>query len=373
MSRALVLGIFFIAAAPLGACSFLVPFADYDRETAVTDAGDAGDGATCSADLRSDPMNCGACGHDCRGSSCLEGLCDSQMILPAGRTVAKMTIDDEFIYVAYPETGELFHFAKGAELTGNERFATGLTGVVQMFQSGNDIFWLHPASKAGAKLEIGRTSKTGGTAPERVALAVEHSLTTADATSLYYVDELGNLFAIDRALAGPPRAVATGIFTAFADGDSLYATAYPSGTSVDGNTDRIVRMDKNGKNVLALATGQPAPTTVATDEAFVYWSNTGMNSALVRLSKSPAADAAPQQLYAAAQNIYLAKVLGDFLYFVTVAEQTAKGESRARVWRLPKSGGAPLALTREISYTAFTVDTTYLYWASGGAIYRAAN
>jgi hypothetical protein len=40
-------------------------------------AGDAGDGnaSTCDASLATDPLNCGACGRDCRGGACEAGTC----------------------------------------------------------------------------------------------------------------------------------------------------------------------------------------------------------------------------------------------------------------------------------------------------------
>jgi hypothetical protein len=378
VERGLVLGVSGMAAL-LGACSFLVPFAEYDRETAQAaapvDAGgaEAGEASTCT-DTKSDALNCGECGHDCRGSGCLEGLCERQPIIPAGRSVAKLGVDDTHVYFAYPETGELLRLKKGAPLEQSEPLATGLTGVssLRLGGTGDDIFWVHPTTKPGANFEIGRTSKTTGSAPERLLLASQPSILSFDETSIYFVDDIANLFVVDRKFATAPRMLASGIFDGFVDGDSIYATVYRT-TPLDSSTDHIVRMGKDGTNAVTLATGQAGPSTIHADATFLFWSNTATESQIVRLPKAPAMGAVPEPLYAAAAQLFLIKVLGEHLYFLTVSEQTPAKETVGRVWRISKNGGTALPLTPQLTYTSLGLDATHIYWASGGAIYRSAN
>jgi hypothetical protein len=68
---------------------------------ATTSGGAAGDGgaAACdpAADHSSDPLNCGACGHDCLGGACEAGACQPVAIWTGG-VAPVIFIDDLYVY-----------------------------------------------------------------------------------------------------------------------------------------------------------------------------------------------------------------------------------------------------------------------------------
>jgi hypothetical protein len=84
----------------------------------------------CETALSSDPASCGACGHDCKGGSCLDGVCQPVVLFDAIAAnlgePPRMVLLDAWIFVmgaegiararrkdAAPRSGELFIAAKG--------------------------------------------------------------------------------------------------------------------------------------------------------------------------------------------------------------------------------------------------------------------
>jgi hypothetical protein len=106
-----------LAAASLAAvaCSFVVPFSEYDKDFGKTAdaAPDAlpeaapfceGGGCACDADLDLDPLHCGACDHDCLGHPCEAGMCapEALLIIPLrpGEGITALAVEDPWVYVA---------------------------------------------------------------------------------------------------------------------------------------------------------------------------------------------------------------------------------------------------------------------------------
>ena len=68
--------------------TLVVPDAGFTNDSG-TDAGTSPDGSpdaqTCAADLQTDPLNCGVCGHACLSGICTAGICEGD---PRGHVVA---------------------------------------------------------------------------------------------------------------------------------------------------------------------------------------------------------------------------------------------------------------------------------------------
>ena len=65
-------------------------------------ANDAGDAATCVADLQNDPANCGSCGHGCCGGTCKAGVCQPAVLASvaesSGAAPVEVGVDDSYVY-----------------------------------------------------------------------------------------------------------------------------------------------------------------------------------------------------------------------------------------------------------------------------------
>jgi len=63
---------------------------------------DAGDAATCIADLQNDPANCGSCGHGCCGGACKAGVCQAAVLASvpesSGAAPIDVGVDDSNVY-----------------------------------------------------------------------------------------------------------------------------------------------------------------------------------------------------------------------------------------------------------------------------------
>jgi hypothetical protein len=67
--------------------------------------------APCLADVGTDPLNCGRCGHDCLGGQCLSGVCQ-QTVIYEGDTPSSLSVQGPNLFVTVdtsdPEDGYLF-------------------------------------------------------------------------------------------------------------------------------------------------------------------------------------------------------------------------------------------------------------------------
>ncbi|MFU8806997.1 MAG: hypothetical protein ACNA8W_24530 [Bradymonadaceae bacterium] len=65
-------------------------------------SGDVSDG--CSTNLSEDSEHCGRCNRSCRGGACVDERCEPVLIATGQAKPTKLTVDDEFIYVATQPT-----------------------------------------------------------------------------------------------------------------------------------------------------------------------------------------------------------------------------------------------------------------------------
>jgi hypothetical protein len=65
----------------------------------IANSGESDDaGSTCS-DILDDPLNCGACGHDCQGAACVAGLCGQPpVVLVSQQSAGPIAIDAANVY-----------------------------------------------------------------------------------------------------------------------------------------------------------------------------------------------------------------------------------------------------------------------------------
>ena len=84
-----------LASTGLIACSLLTSLDDL-RGDAGSDA--TSDAPQCAADTSSDAHNCGACGHDCCGGQCVNGLCQPLVLASQQPNPGWVVADDTHVY-----------------------------------------------------------------------------------------------------------------------------------------------------------------------------------------------------------------------------------------------------------------------------------
>lgn len=101
--------VFFACAAAglVGGCLYSA----YGTGESAQNQGDAGDADAldtpdvppmCAADLNTDPLHCGRCGHDCLGAPCVGGKCQPGIFAAFGGAPWYMASDAQYLYVVVP-------------------------------------------------------------------------------------------------------------------------------------------------------------------------------------------------------------------------------------------------------------------------------
>jgi hypothetical protein len=312
-------------------------------DAAMGDASDAGDQAATSCDnLASDPKNCGTCGHNCLGGSCVAGACQPVVVsirpddsLP---TVASLVARGGAVYYTdyVPDGGHVWK----QQLSGGDPVALASDpsprGLVVDDQY---VFWTSTSANAIYRVPI------GGGKSEPLALNQDAHMLAADADHLYWSSEkdnvvrkiakIGGAGATDLSNYSTPREVAV-------DETAVYFSIGVAVMSVplDGGTLETVKGGYLGTNGLSVANG------------FAYVCDPVLNA----VSKINLKDQSATAIANARVGARWCLADGAFVYFI---EGTTGGTlSRAHMTgRIDK-----LATATHI--TAIATDATSVYWAA---------
>lgn len=326
-------------------------------DAAMADAGGSSC-APCAANLMTDPMNCGACGHDCLGGQCAGGLCAPIALAMAmnGDSFGGVALDGNNVYWfaggAQGQSASIYRIAKAGGAVST--VATGKWAPLAIVTDGKDVFW----NSTGTPGQL--LSAPAGGGPAKVLNAMLDLADNAaglalDANSVYVgakqdvkqVPKLGgNAIGLGTTFDGAGAAVAidnTGIYwVGFADAPkgAVYqqqngappakhladGLALPIGLALDGEgvvfleeLTAVKRVKKAGGAVTTLASGMDLDGAVAlaVDDQAYYWLN-----------------------------------------------------KTTRVTELRKCGGAPFALTDKGGLYNLATDGKYVYFATEQALYK---
>lgn len=145
------------------------------------------------------------------------------------------------------------------------------------------------------------------------------------------------------------------------DATHIYWTTcyYADGVNALG---KVAKLPKAGGGETILAADQPCPRNLAVDATSVYWVNRGpetppnifADGAVMRVDKNGGTPSplASKQFGDAALAVDAANV-----YWSACGKETG-------VYRLPKSGGAPVLIADTSCATSIAVDATHVYWIS---------
>jgi len=314
----------------------------------------------CEKQLTTDGKNCGVCGHDCLGGTCLAGKCQPFTIALGEPKPWSIAVDSTHVYWSnYTSTGAI----RRATITGGaaENLATSQNLPNGIAVNSTRIYWA-----AEGESRVRMTLKGGGGAVTTIWNLPASSPAAVSATDAVVVWDTW----------------AGGIYRANADGSSP-AVVYPIGTN--SNPNRIVTdgtyiwwVNWGGGQVrrgtltsgvpINLATSQGELLSVAVDDTHAYWTSGNPSNLIRRGLKGETSTPVTLASEQTSTPIGLA-VDATHVYFASADAGT--------VSRVAKSGSPATVelLATGQGYPAFmAVDATAIYWANrdGGQIMRLA-
>jgi hypothetical protein len=298
------------ALAASAGCVFAYPFDEYARggdaagdggappdATAVTDGGaDAGAPCVAGLDLRSDPDNCGACGHRCLGGACSNATCLPAVIASGQGALRGIVADGKSVFWA----GAGFVAATPRDAIAPARIASFEGTGFRMTERGDYVYWV--TRDTGL---VARVKKTGGDIETLAANQGDVGGIATDGATVYWdTYPAGSLYAKPLDASGPATVLddgpnltgmrLAGGFLYYIEDNSLRRVKIGAATTqspylgragtfelanddaflyaASATGDAIVRVPIAGGDPDELAPAS-APWGVAADDAFVYWAN----------------------------------------------------------------------------------------------------
>ena len=113
----------------------------------------ADSGACPTADLQSDPKQCGRCGHDCLGGACTAGTCEAVVMADGLGNPTGLALGPSDVYVTASSTGVVFSLPKlggaATALASNEKNARGVAVIGTRLYWGNGDYAFNDAGSRG--------------------------------------------------------------------------------------------------------------------------------------------------------------------------------------------------------------------------------
>jgi len=310
--------------------------------------------APCTADVQTDPKNCGRCGHDCGGGACQARVCQAVKVAGGLGIPEGIAVDANFIFVAEYDTNRILRFEKAtvpsvcssAPTPSQCIFTEDQANVFKptaMAADGTNVYWTNTGG--GFTHEIRSCPRAGCGGSGAVVVA---SLQT-EAFGHIFGDELLPLeLVVKNGRIFWPENESGAIRSALIDG---------------------------GAQTTYLENGSFAPVAIAVDDANVYFTD-DTNQHPTQIQAVPldgtARDGGAVKVLAStpARPFGLALAMTGTLYWSVLR---VNGVGDGLVQSAPKSGlpdaGSPVGAlaSNQIEPTSVMVDDTNVYWVQAGS------
>jgi hypothetical protein len=221
-------------------------------------------------DTQTSPQDCGACGHDCQGGTCLAGVCQPFVLVHGDEhqssvSYGGLALDAENLYWTDASGVGAVPLSGGAP----RRIAIYPAQNRGIAVGGDEVYWTTTSLSV-----VSRAPKAARTVvPDNVAFAELEPVDVAvDRTTVYWTDNLSEFVMGAPLDGGAPSAAAVdpcqGPYAIAVDETHIYWTNVLDGT--------VNSAPKGGSGyAVALASNQGFPSGIALDGTNVYWASNG--------------------------------------------------------------------------------------------------
>jgi hypothetical protein len=279
----------------------------------------------CSADTSDDPLNCGSCGHDCLGGTCVASQCQP-IVLATSDNPEEIAVQGSTLYWTTGGTINTVYSCDVSSCTpGNAGGCGGTFGIA--VDSAHYYFTCFVSDQVYACANAG-CGKPGGFGP----VDNQYSPTgiTSDTTALYWLWQQG----------GPA----------------------PGGM----HTGQVMTAPLDGGPPVTLRTGQNLPAGIAVQAGVLYWTETQAAYNQVSTCSVAANCTDYRQIATSQNNPDQIKVDSTYAYFTNNGSSPGSGDGS--VVRVNLGGGGVTTLAGSQAFPrGIVVDASYVYWVNQGA------
>lgn len=316
-------------------------------------------GVAC-AHLQTDPGNCGTCGHDCLGGTCVGGACQPSVLVSNQQDPYDIAIDGTNVY--WVDNIATIGTVNACALTGCNNtptvLASGQSGPTGITVNAGVVYWVNIGMGVNGGSVM--SCPAGGCAGTPTPLATNLNAPTAIAVAAgnaYFTGSSGTMKCATASCT--PTAFGPGGSDIVVDGTNAYwtATGGPVRCALGGC----------GGTPTAIATGQLSPWAIAVDGSNVYWSNlSGHTVALCLIAGG--CNGNPTEVSPATRPNDVA-VDATNVYWVDFTTNTISSCAIAGCSNKPT-----ILASGQMSPNALAVDTTAIYWVNEnpGAVMKLA-
>ena len=319
-----------------------------------------------SVDVTSDPANCGACDHSCRGVACVRSVCAPTLILPSTPNkpyfsptpIGGVQVDDRAVY--WLEEGLMAIPLDGGPVTVLEPMAGYSLSIDATYA------YMSPIST----FAYDRFPLTGGPL-EPIVFPLPTELLEEVPDRVYFVDGVNLRYAANAPNSAPATlktfpapltdflAEQAGVFVATDAGELYYQPADGSAEQLlTTGFERVHALATDASNVY-VAHGDP-PATCLSQTAFPLAIDCAMSSQIAAVPRVGGTVTALASVGGSAQAL---RQRDGYLYWTNGGRWYDLSASEGAVMRLPVTGGTPLIIAEPFSgIHELALDGQYAYF-----------